>query len=76
MSSERGGVRLLQRRPALRRRVNAGAAALEARGLRPCAVDILPTGTVRFHFTAPVPAGDEADLDRELADFEARHGQG
>jgi hypothetical protein len=66
----------MQRHPALRRRVNAGAAALEARGLRPCAVDILPTGTVRFHLTAPVAADGVDDLDRELTDFEARHGEG
>jgi hypothetical protein len=65
----------MQRRPALRRRVGAGAAELEARGLRPCAVDILPEGTIRFHITAPAGQGNEADLDRELAEFEARHGQ-
>ena len=62
--------------PRLRRRINAGAAALEARGLRPCAVDILPTGTVRFHITAPTARDDSHALDRELAQFEARHGQG
>jgi hypothetical protein len=67
----------MQRRPAIRRRVNAGAAALEARGLKPCAVDILPTGTIRFHLTAPSSIEDNGDddLDRELAEFEARHGQ-
>jgi hypothetical protein len=65
----------MSRRPQLRRRVNAGAAALEARGLRPCAVDILPTGTVRFHITAPTTAQSDDDLDRELAEFEAAHGQ-
>ena len=63
------------RRPQLRRRINAGAAALETRGLRPCAMDILPTGTVRFHISAPTAADDpDDDLDRELAEFEARHG--
>jgi hypothetical protein len=67
----------MTRTPALRRRVHAGVAALEAKGLRPCAVDILPTGAIRFHLNAPAEAvavGD--DLDRELADFEAKHGQG
>jgi hypothetical protein len=63
-----------QRRPQIRRRINAGAAALETRGLRPCAVDILPTGTVRFHLTAPTATDDSHALDRELAEFEARHG--
>jgi hypothetical protein len=60
----------------LKRRVEAGAAALEAKGLKPCAIDILPTGTIRFHLTAP-PAGTGGadDLDRELAEFETKHGQ-
>jgi hypothetical protein len=64
------------RRPQLRRRINAGAAALEARGLRPCAMDLFPTGTVRFHLTAPTARDDSNELDRELAEFEARHGTG
>ena len=50
------------RKQPLRRRVNAGAAALEARGMRPCAVDILPTGTIRFHLSSPIA---EDDLDRD-----------
>jgi hypothetical protein len=62
------------RRPPLRRRINAGAAALETRGLRPCAVGILPTGTVRFHLSAPTATDDSDVLDSELAEFEARHG--
>lgn len=62
-------------KPSIRRRVNAGASALEARGLKPCAMDILPTGTIRFHLTAPVSGAGDDDLDRELAEFEARHGQ-
>lgn len=59
----------------IRRRVAAGAAALEAKGLKPCAVDILPSGTIRFHISPLVGAGAD-DLDRELADFEAKHGAG
>jgi|SRR4051794_15613105 hypothetical protein len=35
----------MRRRPPLRLRIHAGAAALEARGLTPCAMDILPSGT-------------------------------
>ncbi len=77
-SGEKIGPDLVQRRPALRRRVSAGAAALEARGLRPCAIDILPNGTVRYHLIARGATEESGadDLDRELADFEARHGQG
>jgi hypothetical protein len=73
-----GSLMSMQRRPHLRRRINAGAAALEARGLRPCAMDLLPTGTIRFHLIAPGATEESGpdDLDRELADFEARHGQG
>ncbi len=67
----------MTRAPGLRRRVHAGVAALEAKGLKPCAVDILPTGAIRFHLNTPVLAAVvENDLDRELADFEAKHGQG
>jgi hypothetical protein len=58
------------RRISLKRRLNAGAAALEARGLRPQAVDILPDGTTRFHFAPPTET--EADLDRELNDLMAK----
>lgn len=49
--------------------------ALKDSGLQPAALDNLPDGTFRWHFTAP-PANDENDLDRELADFEAKHGYG
>jgi hypothetical protein len=36
----------------------------------------LPTGTVRFHLTAPGAAEGvgEDELDRELAEFEAHNG--
>jgi hypothetical protein len=64
----------MSRRPAIRRKdVDAFAAALEARGLRPCAVDYYPTGKVRFHLVPP--ADDETTtLDRELAEFEKQNG--
>ena len=39
------------------------------------ALDSLPDGTFRWHFTEP-PANDESSLDRELAAFEAKHGNG
>lgn len=44
-------------------------------GMEPCALDTLPDGTHRWHFTQP-PPHDENDLDRELAAFEAKHGHG
>ena len=65
------------RRPAIRKSdVDAAAATLLARGLRPKAVDFLPSGAIRFHFEDPSPVQDGDDLDRELAEFEAKHGQG
>jgi hypothetical protein len=54
--------------------MNAGAAALEARGLRVCTVDLLPNDTIRYHLSPPTD--DAADLDRELAEFKARNDQG
>jgi len=44
-------------------------------GLSPAALDSLPDGTYRWHFTPPA-ANDETALDRELAEFEAKHGYG
>lgn len=48
---------------------------LKEGGMAPTALDSLPDGTYRWHFT-PAPANDEDDLDRELAAFEAKHGHG
>lgn len=48
---------------------------LKEGGMQPCALDTLPDGTYRWHFTPPPPS-DENDLDRELAAFEAKHGYG
>lgn len=71
---------MAERKPPLRRRLGAGAAFLEARGLRPRAIDLLPSGTIRFHIADPgereAAASSDTDLDRELAEFEARHGEG
>lgn len=44
-------------------------------GMEPCALDSLPDGTYRWHFTTPA-ANDEDSLDRELQQFEAKHGYG
>lgn len=48
---------------------------LREQGMKPCALDTLPDGTHRWHFTPP-PAHDENVLDRELEAFEAKHGHG
>jgi hypothetical protein len=48
-------------------------AALKESGLTPCALDTLPDGGMRWHFTTP-RSSDDDDLDRELAEFTARNG--
>ncbi|NTG19354.1 hypothetical protein G6L00_02785 [Agrobacterium rhizogenes] len=62
------------RRPTLRiRDVNATLEALKKNGMTPTALDTLPDGTFRWHFTSPsLDDGDE--LDRELAEFDKKHG--
>lgn len=65
----------MSRRPGIRSSdVDAAIAALEARGIRPSAIDLLPTGAVRMHLV-PLQSDTVSDLDRELAEFEARHGE-
>ncbi|NWJ24736.1 hypothetical protein [Rhizobium sp. RM] len=62
------------RRPAVRTSdVNATLEALKKNGLIPTALDTLPDGTFRWHFTPPA-AADEDELDRELAEFDKKHG--
>jgi hypothetical protein len=62
------------RRPTIRKTdIDAATASLLARGLKPTAIDFLPSGGIRFHFGASAKQADE-DLDRELAEFEAQHG--
>ncbi|NTF99032.1 hypothetical protein G6L30_02770 [Agrobacterium rhizogenes] len=62
------------RRPTLRiRDVNATLEALKRNGMTPTALDTLPDGTFRWHFTPP--SHDDGDeLDRELAEFDKKHG--
>lgn len=62
------------RRPTLRvRDVNATLEALKKGGMTPTALDTLPDGTFRWHFT-PAPQSEDTDLDRELAEFDKKHG--
>lgn len=62
------------RRPRVRMSdLKAALAALKEVGREPCALDILPDGTHRWHFTQPATNAED-DLDRELAEFEAKHG--
>lgn len=62
------------RRPALRiRDVNMTLEALRKSGMTPTALDTLPDGTFRWHFT-PTAQSDEDDLDRELAEFDKKNG--
>jgi hypothetical protein len=63
-----------RRRPRLSE-LKATLQALQEAGSPPSALDCMPDGTHRWHFTAP-PSNDETSLDRELAEFEARHGYG
>lgn len=49
--------------------------ALRESGMQPAALDVMPDGTTRWHFTPP-PSHDEDSLDRELQAFEAKHGYG
>ncbi|QXZ79610.1 hypothetical protein [Rhizobium sp. L51/94] len=66
----------MKKRPGVRQSdIRATLAALKHGGLTPCSLDALPDGTFRWHFT-PVAQNEQSDLDRELAEFEAKHGHG
>ncbi len=49
--------------------------AMKESGMPPTALDSLPDGSFRWHFTQPL-ANDETALDRELAEFDKQHGYG
>jgi hypothetical protein len=60
------------RKPSFKTRLDAGLEVLQARGLNPCAIDELPTGTIRYHLSPPANPEIEKDLDRELAEVMAK----
>lgn len=64
----------MSRRPAIRPtdlKVTLGV--LREFGITPTALDTMPNGTHRWHFTTPA-GNDEDDLDRELAEFGRKNG--
>lgn len=64
----------MPRRPQVRvRDLSSTLEALRSHGIEPCALDLLPDGTHRWHFTKPAD-NDEDELDRELAEYRAKHG--
>ena len=66
----------MARRHALRPSdVRAALTACDEAGFAPTALEFSPDGRMRVLFT-PQTGHDEDDLDRELREFEARHGQG
>lgn len=66
----------MARRPALRTTdLKAAILVMRECSMTPAALDVLPDGTHRWHFTKPTNS-DEDDLDAELAEFSRRHGHG
>ena len=66
----------MSRRPGIRLSdLKAALALMRAEGLTPAALDMRPDGSCRWHFTAP-PDSAQNDLDRELAEFDKKHGYG
>lgn len=53
--------------------LRAALAAIQEAGLHPKALDILPDGTMRWHFVESVDAGDD-EVDRAFAEFDRKHG--
>ncbi|KFL27058.1 hypothetical protein JP74_09085 [Devosia sp. 17-2-E-8] len=66
----------MSRRPSVRPSdLKAALEVLREFGMTPSALDTMPDGTYRWHFTKPASSDDD-ELDRELAEFEKRHGSG
>lgn len=55
--------------------INTTIHALQKHGITPTALDAMPDGTLRWHFTQPSETGQTA-LEKEWAAFEAKHGHG
>tara|TARA_R100000365_G_C2747452_1_gene77370 strand:- start:1076 stop:1276 length:201 start_codon:yes stop_codon:yes gene_type:complete len=55
--------------------IKSALSAFTAAGIKAKALDMLPNGTLRWHFQ-DLPMDEDVDLDRELAAFEAKHRQG
>ncbi len=63
----------MARRAAVRPQdIRTTLAVLREHGIAPTALDTLPDGTCRWHFTERA-ALSEDDLDREIEEFEQRH---
>jgi len=58
-----------------KRDIESTLSALTAQGLTPALIERRPDGSMFFHMVPPAAnLGDAVDI--EIADFEARHGQG
>mgnify|MGYP000947048511 CR=1 FL=1 len=55
--------------------LRAALAALQDAGLHPKTLDILPDGTMRWHFVEPGDAGDD-EVECELAAWRKKRGYG
>src|SRR5690606_12604908 len=71
---EQGMSRQSRRASVRKSDLSAALSAFAAQGLKPCAVDQLPTGGIRWHFAPPTDTPED-EFDRELAAFEAQHGK-
>lgn len=66
----------MPRRPAVRKSdLSAALGATIALGMKPRAIRWHPDGGFTFDFDERPASADGDDLDNELAQFEARHGQ-
>ncbi len=71
----RNRTRTRKQRPGLRERDLRSALKLfQEFGVQPTALEIMPNGMLRWHF-GPVGTTED-ELDKELQEFEARHGKG